>query len=229
MTKSIAVLGLGKYGMSLVRTLNGMGVEVLAVDRKEANVNEIADSCTAAVCADLTVEDNLLTLGLKDMDIVVVAMGQNLEASILSVAVCKELGVPKIVAKSSSKRMSSILRKVGADIVTMPEEHAGMRSAAMLVTDAMLDYFQVDNNLCLIEMRTLEEWVGRSPAELNLQARIRINVVAKKDENSWVLVDPEQPLEEKTELLVAVERKNLSRLKNKLSDEEEKAEQKAEQ
>ncbi len=226
MTKSIAVLGLGKYGMSLVRTLNEMGVEVLAVDRKEGNVNEIADSCTAAVCADLTIEDNLLTLGLKDMDIVVVAMGQNLEASILSVVVCKELGVPKIVAKSSSKRMAAILRKVGADTVIMPEEHAGMRSAAMLVSDAMLDYFQVDNNLCLIEMRPLEHWVGKSPAELNLQTKFHINVVAEKSESSsWVLADSEHPLAEKTELLVAVERKNLSRLKNKLSDEEQKAEQ----
>ena len=84
MNKSIAVLGLGKYGMSLVRELNKIGVDVLAVDRDESVVKEIADYCTEAVCADLEDENSLLSLGLKDMDIVVVAIGDNLEASIMS-------------------------------------------------------------------------------------------------------------------------------------------------
>ena len=124
MAKSIAVLGLGKFGMSLVRGLNEMGADVLAVDKVEANVKEIAASCASAVCADLSNEENLLKLGLEDMDSVVIAMGESLEPSILSVAVSKELGVPMIVAKSSSKRMSSILLKVGANRVIMPEEYA---------------------------------------------------------------------------------------------------------
>ena len=111
MNKSIAVLGLGKYGMSLVRELNKIGVDVLAVDRDESVVKEIADYCTEAVCADLEDENSLLSLGLKDMDIVVVAIGDNLEASIMSVLVAKEQGVPRILAKSSSERMSVILNK----------------------------------------------------------------------------------------------------------------------
>lgn len=213
MTKSIAVLGLGKYGMSLVRALNDMGADVLAVDRKEANVKEISSSCTAAVCADLSNEENLLKLGLQDMDIVVVAMGESLEASILSIAVAKELGVPLIVAKSSSKRMSSILRKVGANKVIMPEEYAGARSAAMLVSDAVLDYFEVGSRLSMIEMLPPSDWIGKSPVELGLRKNHHIIIVATKDkDNNWVPVDPELPLEKNNKLLAVTDPKNLSRL-----------------
>ena len=147
MAKSIAVLGLGKFGMSLVRGLNEMGADVLAVDKVEANVKEIAASCASAVCADLSNEENLLKLGLEDMDSVVIAMGESLEPSILSVAVSKELGVPMIVAKSSSQRMSSILLKVGANRVIMPEEYAGMRSAALLVSDNITN--NSISNICI--------------------------------------------------------------------------------
>ena len=162
MAKSIAVLGLGKFGMSLVRSLNEMGADVMAVDKVETYVQEIANYCSTAICADLANEEDLNKLGLKEMDIVVCAMGESLEASILSVAVAKEQGVPLIVAKSSSARMSSILRKVGANRVIMPEEYAGARSAAMLVSESVLDYFELGSRLSMIEMAPLNEWIGKS-------------------------------------------------------------------
>ncbi len=216
MTKSIAVLGLGNYGKSLVRALSELGAEVLGADLNEANVNEVADCCTAAVCTDLSNEDNLLALGLKDMDIVVVAMGKNLEASILSVAISKELGVPRIVAKSPSERISSILRKVGANEIIVPEEYAGRRSAIILYSDAVLDYFEVDASLCMVEMLPLREWTGKTLNELNMRNEAHINVVARRNQyNKWIMVDPERPLEEGNKLLVVLERKTL----NKLSEE----------
>ena len=165
MAKSIAVLGLGKFGMSLVRSLNEMGADVMAVDKVETYVQEIANYCSTAICADLANEEDLNKLGLKEMDIVVCAMGESLEASILSVAVAKEQGVPLIVAKSSSARMSSILRKVGANRVIMPEEYAGARSAAMLVSESVLDYFELGSRLSMIEMAPLNEWIGKSRAQ----------------------------------------------------------------
>ena len=157
MAKSIAVLGLGKFGMSLVRSLSEMGADVLAVDKVEAYVQEIANYCSEAICADLANEEDLNKLGLKEMDIVVCAMGESLEASILSVAVAKEQGVPLIVAKSSSARMSSILRKVGANRVIMPEEYAGARSAAMLVSESVLDYFELGSRLSMVEMQISDD------------------------------------------------------------------------
>ena len=214
MNKSIAVLGLGKYGMSLVRELNKIGVDVLAVDRDESVVKEIADYCTEAVCADLEDENSLLSLGLKDMDIVVVAIGDNLEASIMSVLVAKEQGVPRMLAKSSSERMSVILNKVGADTVIQPEKYAGKRSAVILASETMLDYFQVDDSLCMIEMLPLDNWVGKSLIDLDLRSSQKINVVARKDEDGhWVLVDPDQPLKENSRLLVVLEQKDLVKIR----------------
>ena len=206
MAKSIAVLGLGKFGMSLVRSLNEMGADVLAVDKVEAYVQEIANHCSEAICADLANEEDLNKL---------CAMGESLEASILSVAVAKEQGVPLIVAKSSSARMSSILRKVGANRVIMPEEYAGARSAAMLVSESVLDYFELGSRLSMIEMAPLSEWVGKSMVELNIRNKYQMTIVACKDEKGeWMPIDPEQPLQEKMKLLAVVDRKNLGKLRN---------------
>ena len=213
MAKSIAVLGLGKYGTSLVRALNEMGADVLAVDKNETLVNEIADHCAAAVCADVSNEETLVSLGLKDMDIVVVAMAQNLETSVLAVAVSRELGVPYIVAKSSSKRMSTILLKVGADKAVIPEEYAGKRSATILISETVLDYFELGSSLCMIEMVPLSGWVGKTLNELDLRRTENINVVARRDaNNSWLLVDPGKPIVENTKLLVVMEQKRLDEL-----------------
>lgn len=214
MKKSIAVLGLGKYGTSLVRALDELDADVMAVDKDEEAVKNVADLCTEAVCADLADEKSLQSLGLSDMDIVVVAIGGNLEASIFSVAAAKEQGVPLIVAKSSSDRMSSILRKVGADKVIMPEEYTGRRSAAILASDTFLDYFQVDKNLSMIEMLPIKEWIGKTLLEMKLRSNYQINVIAVKDENNhWSILDPETPIKENSKLLVVLDQKSLNRIK----------------
>ena len=214
MKKSIAVLGLGKFGRSLARSLNSLGADVLAVDRDETIVKEIADFCSEAVCADLTNEESLNALGLKDMDIVVVAVGKNLEASIFAVASAKEQGVPLVMAKSISVRMSTILRKIGADKVILPEEYAGNRTAVTLLSESVLDYFRVDDNLCMVEMKPHSEWVGRTLAELDIRKNYNANVLAEKDaEGKWMMADPERKLQEDSELLVLLEQANLGKLK----------------
>lgn len=214
MKKSIAVLGLGKFGRSLVRTLSSLGADVLAVDREETIVKEMADLCSEAVCADLASEESLIALGLKDMDVVVVAVGRNLEASIFAVSVAKEQGVPLVVAKSDSPRMSAILRKIGADKVIIPEEYAGNRTAVTLVSEAVLSYFQVDDSLCIIEMKPHSDWIGKNIDELNIRRNYHANVLAEKNEDGkWVMVDPDHPLQEDTKLLVLLNQKDLGRFK----------------
>ena len=214
MKKSIAVLGLGKFGKSLVRTLNSLGADVLAADRDETLVKEIADLCSEAVCADLASEESLIALGLKDMDVVVVAVGRNLEACIFAVSVAKEQGVPLVVAKSDSPRMSAILRKIGADKVIIPEEYAGNRTAVTLVSEAVLSYFQVDDSLCIIEMKPHSDWIGKNIDELNIRRNYHANVLAEKNEDGkWVMVDPDRPLQEDTKLLALLNQKDLGRFK----------------
>lgn len=214
MKKSIAVLGLGKFGRSLARSLSSLGADVLAVDQNETIVKEMADFCSEAVCADLTNEESLNALGLKDMDIVVVAVGRNLEASIFAVSAAKEQGVPLVMAKSISVRMSTILRRIGADKVILPEEYAGNRTAVTLMSESVLDYFQVDDSLCMIEMKPHSEWVGKTMAELDIRKNYHANVLAEKDaDGKWMMADPERTLQEGSELLVLLEQKDLGKFK----------------
>ncbi|MBQ9886094.1 MAG: TrkA family potassium uptake protein [Lachnospiraceae bacterium] len=210
MSKSIAVLGLGKYGRSLAASLYSMGADVMVVDRNRELIREFADKSTVAIVADLANEEEIKELGIKNMDVVVVAMGAALGPSIMSVVVAKEQGVPLVVAKASSERMASILKKVGADKVINPEAETGVRSAKILTSSTFLDFFSVDENLCLIEMKPKKKWVGKSIKELELRNQCNINVVAlKENSKSWMYVDPNRPLTADTKMLVALEKKDL--------------------
>ena len=207
MKKSIAVLGLGKYGRSLCENLYKMGADVLAVDCKEDVVEEISDKCTAAVCANLTNESEVAALGLKNMDIVITAMGRELAASILSITVAKEEGVPLVVAKTSSDRMATILKKVGADKILDPEEEGGARSAKILMSSMYKDYYELDSNMSMIEMSPRNEWIGKDLIELDLRGRLNINIVAvRKKGKPMHFVDPRKPFEEDDILLIVAEK-----------------------
>ncbi len=210
MKKSIAVLGLGKYGRSLSESLYRLGADVLAVDNNEDLINEFGDRCTSAVCANLTNEEEVAALGLKNMDIVVVSMGRNLAASILSIAVAKEQKVPMVVAKSSSERMSSILLKVGADKIIDPEGEGGARSARILISSSFRDFFELDENMYMIEMKPKKEWIGKNMIELSLRKKLNVNVVAIRREGElWQFIDPSIPITTDCLLLIVMEKKHL--------------------
>lgn len=212
MKKSVAVLGLGRYGKSISENLYKMGADVLVVDQDEKLVTEFAPKCTSAVCADLTIEDEVASLGLKDMDIVVVSMADNLSASIMSIAVAKEQGVPLVVAKASSDRMASILLKVGADKILDPEGEGGFRSARILLSSSFKDFFMVDDNMYMVEMKPKNEWMGKNLIELELRSRNNLNVVAERSsDEKWHFVDPKKPITEDTYLLIVMEKKDLSK------------------
>ena len=212
MRKSIAVLGLGKYGLSLAQSMYDMGSDVLIVDIDEEKLKESSRFATSAICADLSNEDEVKNLGLKNLDIVVVAMSRNLAASIMSVAVAKEEGVPLIVAKSSSDRMTSILEKIGADKVIIPEEYGGKQSARILSSDTFLDYFQVDNSLSMVEMNPMDKWVGKNLIELNIRQKYNVNVVAITEGGHWITADPKRELRASDQLLIVAERDSLKRI-----------------
>ena len=212
MKKSVAVLGLGKYGKSLTENLYSMGADVLAVDQNEELVNDVAESCTSAVCANLTNEDEVAALGLGDMDIVVVAMGGNLAASILSIAVAKEQGVELVIAKTSSERMSSILLKVGADKIIDPETEVGVRSARILLSSSFKDFYRLDDNMYMIEMQPRKEWIGKNLIELDLRRKLNLNVVAVKEQSElWHFVDPGAAFTADSLLLIVMEKKTMKK------------------
>lgn len=213
MKKSVAVLGLGKYGRSLSEHLYRLGADVLAVDNNEELINDFAEKCTSAVQANLANEEEVAALGLKDMDVVVTAMGGNLAASIMSVAVAKEQGVPLIVCKSSTDRMSSILRKVGADKILDPEGDGGIRSARILISSLFKDYFELDRNMYMIEMPPRKDWIGKNLIELELRKRLNLNIVAVKEKGKNLrFVDPHAAFTADDVLLVVMEKKDLEKM-----------------
>ena len=213
MAKSIAILGLGKYGRSLADSLYSMGIDTLVVDINPELVRLYSDRSTTAITADLRNEDEVKELGLKTMDAVIVCIGTSLEPSIMSVNVAKELGVPSVIAKVSSERMASILLRVGADRVINPEEEMGVRSARKLVSPSFLEYFELDEELCLVEVKAKEKWVGKSMKELDFRKQYHANVVSVREENvRWSFVDPDKPLKENSILLMMTNKKNLKGL-----------------
>ncbi len=213
MAKSIAVLGLGKYGRSLADSLYSMGMDTLVVDMDPELVRAYSDRSTTAITADLRNESEVKELGLKNMDAVIVCIGSSLEPSIMSVNVAKELGVPRVIAKVSSERMASILLRVGADNVINPEEEMGIRSARKLVSPSFLEYFELDKELCLVEVKVKERWIGKSMKELDFRKQYRANVVSvREDEVRWSFVDPDKPLRDNSVLLIMTDKKNLKNL-----------------
>lgn len=213
MKKSVAVLGLGNYGKSLAEKLYDMGADVLVVDKDENLIKEFSSKCSAAICADLCNEEAVAALGLKNMDVVITSVAKNLTASIIAVAVAKEQGVPLIIAKSSSDRMSSILLRVGANKVIDPEEEGGVRSARILMSSSFKDFFELDDNMYVVEMAPKKDWVGKSLLELGLRKTLNINVIAiKKKGGLWQFVDSKTKFEEEYSLLVVMEKKDVKKL-----------------
>ena len=213
MSKQIAVLGMGRFGKRMALTLSDLGADVMAVDADPSVLEKISSQVSFAIEADLKNAESIAGTGIENMDVVVVAMGSDLTASIMTVMVSKELGVPYVMAKAADERMGAILEKVGADRVIYPEEETGARIARTLMSESFMDYFDIDKNLCMLEMHPKKEWIGKTLIELNLRKNYHANIVAIKDETGMhSFVDPNKPLEEKNELLVILEKADLGKL-----------------
>ena len=213
MKKSVAVLGLGKYGSSLSENLYRLGADVLAVACSDELRGDFTDRCTSAVCANLSNEEEVVSLGLKNMDIVVVAMGGDLAASIMSVTVAKEQGVPVVVAKASSDRMATILRKVGADKIIDPEGEGGMRSAQILLSSNFKDFYELEENMYMIEMAPKNDWIGKDLVELDLRKKLNLNIVAIRRKGEPLhFIDPKKPFGKEDILLIVAEKKDIKGL-----------------
>ena len=214
MGRTFAVLGLGRFGKKLAVSLYDMGEEVMAIDRNPELVEAVSGSVTYAIEADVSNADALKGVNIGEIDTVIVAMGSDLTASIMAVMVSKEQGVPHVIAKAADERMGEILKKVGADRIIFPEEDTGLRIARKLSSDSFLDFFDIDDNLCLVEIKPKLEWIGKNLIELQLRDKYRMNVVAIKDHSEMrSFIDPKRPLEDDTELLVIIEKDDLKYIK----------------
>ncbi len=212
-TKTYAVFGLGRYGIAVARELISNGMEVIAVDCDERIVNTAAGELPICKCADVTDPDVIRQLGISNVDVVIVSMASNLEASVMAVTLCKEIGVKTVIAKSSNEMHQKILKRVGADKVVFPENESGIRLAKNLLSSGFVDMVSLAKNVSMIELDIRPEWVGKNLIELNLRKKHSINVVAvRKGESVSVDIDPHAQLQADDTLIVIANTEKLSRL-----------------
>lgn len=214
--KSYAVIGLGRYGLAVAKELFASGAEVLAVDMNETIVNSVANDLALCKCADITDPEVIKQLGIGNIDVVIIAMAGNLEASVLATMLCKEAGVPTVVAKCGNEMHSRILSRVGADRVVFPEKESGLRLAKNLLSAGFVDVIELSKDVSMVELEVKSEWVGKSLIDLNLRRRYGINVVAmRKGDSISVGLDPEKPLTKDTCLIVIGSTDKLGKINHK--------------
>jgi len=189
MKKEFAVIGLGRFGGSICKELVKQGMEVLAIDIDEERVNEYAEIATHAVVADTTDENVLKKLGIRNFEHVIVAIGDNIHASILTTLILKELGVKKITVKAQNDLHEKVLKKIGADQVVHPERDMGIRIVMNLVSNNVLDYLELSDEYSVVELIAGSNVDGKTLGELDIRAIYGVNIVAIKRGDS-IIVSP---------------------------------------
>lgn len=180
MTMQVAVIGLGRFGSHIAETMAKAGVEVIAVDKNRDLVDRIRDQVTAAIAFDATDEEELRFHGIDKANVVVVAIGDNFEANLLTTVTLKSLKVPQVVSRVASRMQGRILREIGADIVVNPEDEAAERWANRLLTPHIIDHIELAEGYGLVQMVTPPDWVDKTLAELNIRLEHHVNIVAIK-------------------------------------------------
>lgn len=214
MNKMYAVFGLGRYGIAVARELVSNGMEVIAVDSDKAIVNAAAGELPICKCADITDPEVIKQLGISNVDVVIIAMANNLEASVMAVTLCKEIGVKTVITKCANEMHQKILTRVGADKVVFPENESGIRLAKNLLSSGFVDMVSLAKNVSMIELDIKPEWVGKNLIELNLRKKYSINVVAiRNDETVTVDIDPREALNESNKLIVIANTEKLAKLR----------------
>lgn len=214
MNQSYAVFGLGLYGKALATELVKSGAEVLAVDINENIVNTAIADIPFCKCADVTDAEVIRQLGIANIDVVIITMATDLEASVLATMLCKEVGVKKVIVKCADEMSCRILSKVGADQVVIPEKEAGTRMAKNLVSDGFVDILEVSRDVSMVEMAVRPEWVGKNLLELDLRKKYGINVVAIIDDKTVITnIDPSRPFTDSMKLIVIANVSKISKLR----------------
>ena len=212
--RTYAVFGLGRYGRAVAEELVKSGAEVIAIDENEEYVNDASASIPICKCADITDPEVIERLGIANVDIVIVAMASNLEASVMAVTLCKEVGVPTVIAKCSNEMHQKILSRVGADRVVFPEKESGTRLAKNILSSGFADLIELSDDVSMVEMDVKAEWEGKTLLQLNLRKKYSMNVVAiRKGTMLATDIDPQMALEKEMKLIVIANVEKLKKMR----------------
>ncbi|MDT2816042.1 TrkA family potassium uptake protein [Vagococcus carniphilus] len=220
MRKSFAIIGLGRFGGSVCRELIKSDQEVLAIDSCEDRVNEYMNVATHAVVANAQDEATLRSLGLRNFDHVIVAIGEDIQASILVTLMAKEMGVPRITAKAQNEYHARVLDKVGADTVVHPERDMGIRLGHKLTSNNMLDFIELSEDYSLAEVIvTNKKFYNRTIEEINFRQHFHLTIVAIRRGKNELIVSPpaNQMINENDILLVVGHNDNVDYLDDKMN------------
>ncbi len=205
MKKQIVIIGLGRFGISVAMSLAEQGHQVLGIDIDEKKVEEISDSITQAVTVSKVNEETLISLGIKEFDIAIVAIG-DVESSILISQILKEIGVKKVISKAQSFLHGRVLEKIGVDKVAFPERDMGIRLANSLVSNNIIDYIELSQDYNVFEIEAPEDFYNKNLAELDIRARCNISIIAikKKDQKDIIVAPGADAKIEKNDILVVI-------------------------
>lgn len=176
--KSYVVIGLGRFGSAIAKELCAQGAEVLAMDVNPENVQRVANEVTQAVVGNSQDKEVLRALGVREFDCAVIAIGENLAASVLTVMNLKELEVPYIVCKAHDETHRRVLEKLGVDRVVIPEWEYAQKLGRALFSHNVLDYIELSHDYGILELPAPKAWVGKSLKELNIRAKLGVNIIA---------------------------------------------------
>lgn len=211
--KEFVVFGLGKFGLSVAKALADNGCQVMAVDSDPEKVALIADDVTYAVCTDVTDTEAVQSLGIRNFDGAIVAIGENLEASVMVTILSKEIGIPYVMAKALTDLQAKVLKKVGADMIIFPEKETGIRVAQNLVHGNFFDAVELSTEYSMMDFEAPQDWVGKSLKELNLRAKKKINVIGiKRYDKLEITPEPDEPLQKHDVLIIIGKNQALSKL-----------------
>ncbi|WP_315117473.1 TrkA family potassium uptake protein [uncultured Clostridium sp.] len=216
--KQFVVIGLGRFGTSVAKTLYSLGNDVLAIDSDEDIVQSVSDDVTHSVQLDATDEHTLRSLGISNFDVAVVTIGSDIQASVMVTLIVKELGVKYIIAKANSELHAKVLHKIGADRVILPERDMGVRVAHNLVSENILDYIELSPEYSIAEVLSPTAWHGKTLNDLSVRANYGINVVAIKRNNDINVSPTADDVIKPGDIVVAIgETENLNKLENLVS------------
>jgi trk system potassium uptake protein TrkA len=220
MAKQYAVIGLGRFGTSVARNLFRLGQEVLAIDTDEERLKYVADEVTHTLVADSTDISVLKNIGIKNFDVVVVAVGENVQCNIMTTLLLKELGVKYVVAKALNKMQGRVLEKVGADRVVFPERDMGKRVAHNLVSSNFVDFIELAQEFRISEIIAPHEMHNKTLKALNLRAKYNVNLILIRRSSGEVLFTPgaDDLIEKDDVLLLAGQKNELDKLERIWND-----------
>lgn len=210
--KSVLLVGLGRFGKHIAIHLNELGHQVMAVDCVEERVDAVLPFVTNAQIGDSTNADFLESLGIRNYDVCIVAIGNDFQSSLETTSLLKELGARLVVSRAARDVQAKFLLRNGADEVVYPEKQLAKWTAIRYTADHILDYIELDEDHAMFEVSVPKEWVGRTIGQIDIRKKFNINIMGIKKRGKLELsVSPDAVLESEDTMLVLGRNKSLQK------------------